>query len=137
MIFSRQICKIYLENSDTLSILNIPSPQATGRFTTLPVARPTKPAVSIALVFQHQRFFLLSINAHALSLSLHFWLLMLFLLAMPYSVASLRYSFNDTLSLRKICNLQMRSCLLLVLIAAVVGEITVCWTYRTESPRSE
>lgn len=81
---------------------------------------------------------MLGINAHAVSLPLHFWLLMLFLLATPYSVSSLYYSFNDTLSLRKICNLQMRSCLLLVLIAAVAGDVLYAGhTYRTESLRSE
>lgn len=71
-MLSRQICKIYLENSDTQSILNILSPRATGQVTTLPVARPAKPALSIALVFQYQRVLMLSINAHAVSLSLHF-----------------------------------------------------------------
>lgn len=131
-------CCIYLENWDTLSILNIASPQATAHLTTLPVARPTKPAISIALVFQHQRFFMLSINAHAGSFCLHFWLLMLFLLATPYSLSSLSYYFNDTLSLRKICNLQMRSCLLLALIVVVPEEILYMGhTYRTESLRSD
>lgn len=66
---------------------------------------------------------MLSINAHAVSFSLHFRHLMLFVLPMPYSVSSLYYSFNDTLSLKKICNLQMRSCLLLLLIAVVAGEV--------------
>lgn len=42
------------------------------------------------------------------------------------------------LSVRKIYNLQMKSCLLLVLIAVIVGEILYAgYIYRTEMPLNE
>lgn len=51
---------------------------------------------------------------------------------------SLCYSFNDTFSQRNMCNLQMRSCLLLVLIAVVSVEILFAGQeYRTRGVRSE
>lgn len=79
---------------------------------------------------------MLSINAHAVSLSLHFLASDAFSPSNAHLVSSLCYSFSDTLSLRKICNLQMRSCLLLVLIAVVAGEILYAGhTYREPEVR--
>lgn len=50
---------------------------------------------------------------------------------------SLCYSFSDTFSQRSMCNLQMRSCLLLVLISVVSEEIPYAGQeYRTRGVRS-
>lgn len=56
----------------TPSILNISSHQDSGWwFITLLVARPTKSVIYFVLAFQYQVLFMVSINAHAVSLSLH------------------------------------------------------------------
>lgn len=127
----------------TPSILNISSHQDSGWwFITLLVARPTKSVIYFVLAFQYQVLFMVSINAHAVSLSLHLVSDAFFFFSACHTELSLftLWYFRDTplvifISMRKVYKLQMRSCLLLVLIAVIVGEILYAgYTYRTEMP---